>query len=191
MQRAKHTFEKLLADYEFETVLDYGCGVNTPHREPFEGAGKNWTGHDIATGWLGIGKGLNFPVDCVWTSHCLEHFRDPIKQLAVWRKNYVGPRGLLAITVPCWKPQVVGGHIYGGYTAGHLIYQLVLAGYDCSRAAIKTTEKEIGVIVRAPEQALRLPRLRHDQGDLEALAQYFPREHRRQGFDGRIPSWNW
>lgn len=186
--RGQACLEKLLRDYEFRTVVDYGCGSagREPHRGAFLKAGKLWHGFDL-DGWHGFEIGL---ADCLWASHVLEHSHAPIKLLAEWRRAWLRRDGILAVTVPCLKHAIVGGHV-NLYNAGLLLYQLVLAGYDCSEASVRTTAGEISVIVRSPGRRVELPELKHDRGDIERLAHLFPPPCRQHGFEGRIDALNW
>ena len=95
--------------------------------------------------------------------------------------------GIFAVTVPPLKHEIVGGHVTL-WNAGLLLYQLILAGFDCSSASVKTYGYNISVIVR--KKAATLPRLRMDFGDIEALSHYFPFPV-ANGFDGRILEVNW
>src|SRR5690606_15845457 len=143
--------------------LDWGCG-DMPHREAFESMGKKWVGFDIAAGWHGFDIAGDLvlmpnsphhrlvrsePFDVIWCSHVIEHCWNPVDKL---RDFLTGIRvgGILAVTVPPVVPRVVSGHIHGGYTAGQLLYQLAVAGWDCSKAAVLTQGIDISVIVRRP-----------------------------------------
>lgn len=179
-------------------VLDWGCGVTTPHRKAFEDAGHIWTGFDIQGGWKGDtsnGPGYyinraKYKFGLVWASHVLEHCFNPVEMLADFRQC-VPANGLLAVTVPPLKHEIVGGHI-NLYNAGLLLYQLVLAGWDCSKARVKSYGYNITAIVSAESAVpLELIQLKRDAGDIELLAQYFPPQCRKQGFDGRIAELNW
>ena len=105
------------------------------------------------------------------------------------------PLSLLAITVPPWKPQIVGGHMTA-WNAGLLLYNLVVAGFDCSEARVSSVYASgpgyppynISVMVR--KKAAHLPALRMDAGDIERLATFFPMPV-AQGFSGELPAINW
>jgi hypothetical protein len=99
----------------------------------------------------------------------------------------VAPAGIIAITVPPAKHQIVGGHVTI-WNAGLLLYNLIIAGNDCRLAAVKSEGYDISVI--APKVPIRLPNLRRDVGDIETLQGYFPLAA-KQGFDGRISELNW
>lgn len=125
-------------------------------------------------------------VDCIWASHVLEHCPSPglfLQKCLYDLKN----NGILAITVPPMKNEVVGGHLTL-WNAGTLLYNMIIAGFDCSQASVKTYGYNISVIVR--KKLAKLPKLNMDFGDIEKLARFFPfpAEH---GFDGRISEVNW
>src|SRR5690606_36120022 len=80
--------------------------------------------------------------------------------------------GVLALTVPPLKSRIVGGHV-SLWNAGLLLYNLVLAGFDCSRARILQYGYNISVILtKTPAE---LPRdLSFDRGDLRRLRPFLP-----------------
>ncbi len=121
--------------------------------------------------------------DLVWCCHTLEHQRNPGLFLdRIWMLTLEG--GQVAITVPPLKHQIVGGHV-SLWNAGLLLYHLVLAGFDCSRAWVKTVDYDISVIVKKGERT-DLAGLKHDYGDLIKLKRYFPFDFHMDSFDGRV-----
>lgn len=108
--------------------------------------------------------------DGIWMSHILEHVLD----VHAWlRKVHHDLKygGLLAVTVPPAKHEIVGGHV-SLWNAGLLCYRLILAGFDCSEARAGTYGYNISVIVR--KSTIELPPLAMDNGDIERLAHFFP-----------------
>ena len=92
--------------------------------------------------------------------------------------------GVCAITVPPAKHDIVCGHV-SIWNAGLLLYNMVLCGFDCRAAAVKTYGYNISVIVQ------KKPACGCDASTpIEKLATYFPIEV-EQGFDGRIAKINW
>lgn len=176
---------------DFSTVLDVGCGRGD-HFKAFQSAGKFVTGIDIIdNGFNVVGNYLDTELshefDLVWASHILEH------QLNVnlfLKKCYSNIRegGHICITVPPLKDAIVGGHVTL-WNAGLVMYNLVLAGFDCSSAHIKRYGYNISVI--APKGNFSLPSLRYDNGDIETLSKWLPRGYNYQGFDGNISEFNW
>lgn len=129
---------------------------------------------------------IPFKVGAVWCSHTLEHSRH-VGAFLDKCFEVLEDDGWLAITVPPMKPQIVGGHL-SIWNAGLLIYNLILAGFDCSKAMVKTYGYNISVIVQ--KKKADLPELNYDRGDIEKLATFFPLPV-YQGFDGFIAECNW
>lgn len=131
--------------------------------------------------------------DVIWCAHVVEHVLDTGRALAEIRR-ILKPGGRFFISVPPFKPDIVGGHIKPGWNVGLLMYVLAVAGFDVrSGAFIRHGYNIFGAVGRG---AGPLPRhvLRFANGDLELLQRYgrFPEDFgAQQGFDGDIPSWNW
>jgi len=194
---AAEALDKLLAEFEFQTVLDVGCGRGR-HLARFRAAGKQATGIDI----VGFSEGVivadylrhefERPFDCLWLSHVLEH------QLNVnffLRKAFADLRegGVLAVTVPPLKHPIVGGHVTL-WNAGLVLYNLVLAGFDCRQARLKQYGYNISVITPKIPAAIPYGELHYDDGDIDLLAPFFPQHPRlpiRQGFCGDIRQLCW
>lgn len=190
---ASRALELLLSSYRFSTVLDVGCGDGA-HARRFAAAGKRVT--TLSFQRYGsfepdfIGDFFAFPAsrafDVVWCSHMLEHQRD-VGRFLERLISFAKPGGILAITVPPARNSVVGGHVTM-WNTGLLLYNLVLAGLDCRDAKALEYGYNISVIVR--RRLANLPALRHDAGDIEALARFFPLSV-KQRFDGRIAQIAW
>ena len=86
----------------------------------------------------------------------------------------VNEGGYLAIIVPPRKPFIVGGNITL-WNAGLVLYNLVLAGFDCSEYCdILQYDYNIGIIIKK-KSINQLPNdLSMDKGDIEKLSKYFP-----------------
>jgi SAM-dependent methyltransferase len=128
-------------------------------------------------------------VDVVWISHVLEHQLD-VNHFLEKAVGTVREGGLIAICVPPAKHQVVSGHVTI-WNAGLVLYNLVLAGLDCSKAMILQHGYNISVIVR--KKTIKLPELNFDFGDLTNLRAFFPWELEWSGdsFNGNIAELNW
>lgn len=194
---AAEALEKLLAEYDFATVLDVGCGRGR-HLAKFRETGKDATGIDI----VGLTEGVVVadylrhefarPFDCVWVSHVLEH------QLNVnffLRKVFADLRegGILAVSVPPLKHAIVGGHVTL-WNAGLVLYNLILAGFDCRQARLKQYGYNISVLTPKIAANLPLAELHYDEGDIDLLAEFFPQHPQlpiRQGFSGDIRQLRW
>ena len=126
------------------------------------------------------------PYDGIWCCHVLEH--QPNVNFFL-RKLYqdLTDDGVLAITVPPRKDQVVGGHL-NLFNAGTLVYNLIMAGFNCSKARVAMYGYNVSVIVQKRPTG-KVP-LTMDSGDIERLAQFFPFPV-EQGFDGLNARANW
>jgi SAM-dependent methyltransferase len=190
MFRGGDAFEKLLEDYEFQSILDVGCGDGL-HTLEFKKFGKTVSSidslsnsHFIAdrtTEYLTTDYAAKF--DAIWCCHVLEHNLD----VAVFLKKIyqdLKMNGVLAITVPPAKHNIVDGHV-SIWNAGLLLYNMIICGFDCSNAAVKTYGYNISVIVqKAPTK------FSYFETSLEKLSTYFPVEV-ENGFDGRLKTINW
>lgn len=202
LPRSQQALFKLINDYDFQTILDVGSGAGE-HSKVLANYGKTVTSIDFGRsvyalqansipGTINNIKGDFYEItfktlfDCVWASHVLEHQPNPgifIKRCMQLTK----PNGIICITVPPLKHNVVGGHLTL-WNAGILLYNLVFNGLDCKDASILTNGSNITVIVK------NIPRgevdLDWDKGDIKALKQFFP-DFVEEPFDGRIESYNW
>lgn len=184
----------MVQSYPFQTVLDVGAGEGVHSRWLAE-QGKSVTsicysgGYGFEPDLIGDYMDAAFaePFDAIWASHVLEHQLDAG---AFLRRLYrdLKPGGVLGITVPPMKPEIVGGHV-SLWNAGLLLYNLILAGFDCSEASVLSQGYNVSILVR--KRRARLPAdLTMDFGDIEKLARFFPMPV-RQSFNGAISSLNW
>lgn len=177
-----------LLEHDFHTVIDIGSGLGE-HAHILKQYGKDVTTisleppADIIADFMQVDLE---PVDCIWASHVLEHQPNPNSFL---KKCYslLKDDGLLSVTVPPAKHSIVGGHV-NLYNAGLLLYQMILSGFDCSQASVKSYGYNISVIVR--KKKADLPQLRMDNGDINRLAKFFPFDA-QEGFDGQLEEINW
>lgn len=201
-------FEKLIKDYQFTSVLDLGSGdgyftdkflnigktvtaIDYGHSVYFE----NNTDNELKTIIADFNTyKFHQKFDCIWCSHVLEH------QLNVnifLKKIYdlLNDGGILAITVPPLKSQIVGGHVTL-WNAGILLYNLILAGFNCYDAAVKSINYDVSVIVKKSTKT-NLDNIVYDAGDIKRLRKYFPknlefsRTYADTPFDGNITELNW
>ena len=94
----------------------------------------------------------------------------------------------MAVTVPPMKHSIVGGHV-SMWNAGLVMYRLVLAGFDCSKAMVKQYGYNISVI--APKAPPLSTPLAYDNGDIERIAHLLPPGYNHQSFNGNIQELNW
>lgn len=200
---ASEALEKLIRDYDFNTVLDIGAGSGS-HSKHFADAGKTVSAVDLGLSIYYFGRSDNYqnvtkhaidlykyypeePFDCVWASHVLEHQRNPGLFL---EKCFEMTNDLFVVTVPPLKNEVVGGHLTL-WNAGLLLYNMILAGFDCSQASVKSYGYNISVIVRKKAVLKEdLESLHYDSGDVTRLQKYFPMSV-SEGFNGQIACLNW
>lgn len=174
----------LLRQYEFATVLDIGCGAGE-HSDIFINAGKDVTAIDIGNSpyfknnfsrvktIIGDFNTYDFeePFDCVWCCHVLEHQFNSHNFLKRLHKS-LKEDGVLCITVPPAKQMICGGHV-SMWNAGLLLYNLVLAGFDCSEAEVLRYGYNISVIVRKKSIDI-LDQIVCDAGDITTIRPYLP-----------------
>ena len=183
---------KLVKDYSFNTLLDIGSGPKSAAYSLFTDNGKTVTRQDINPDYQPdlLGDFNNLATDklydCIWCSHVLEHQLN-VNHFLTKIFHTLKEGGVLAITVPPRKDEIVGGHV-NLWNAGLLLYNLILAGFDCKNAAVKSYGYNISVIVE--KKTAILPNLNYDTGDINALNEFFPLGV-FEGFDGNIQELNW
>lgn len=192
--------QKLLQDCSFESVLDVGSGSGA-HSAIFADHGKDVTAVDFGTSVYAaqhrddvdfkagdyLTQIFDQPFDLVWACHVLEHQVNANSFIEKLLAD-TAPGGILAITVPPAKDEIVGGHV-SLWNGGLLLYHLVLAGNDCRHAAILRYGYNITILVRRSE-INALPELSYDNGDVERLLPFLP-EGLSEPFDGNIQELNW
>ena len=183
LQLSEHAMQKVLNDFEFNSVLDIGSGGGE-HANIFRNHNKIVTTIDY-------GKSIYFEsnmdkkntiiadfnthnfetvFDCIWCSHVLEHQPNPSLFLSKIH-SLLPQNGVLAITVPPARNTVLGGHLHN-WNAGILLYNLVFAGFDCSLASVLKYGYNISVILNKKDAVLN--NLSYDCGDLRKIRRYLP-----------------
>ena len=168
------------------TMLDIGAGDPPVHAHKFQAAGLDVYTNDLYDTADYVGMYTTLPpfeeqFDNIWCSHILEHQRN----VGVFLDRVHGDLkegGLLAITVPPFKPNIVGGHLTL-WNMGLLMYNLILARFDCSGAWYSSYGYHHSIVLA--KRTITLPPLSYGRGDIEALAPYFPIQV-RQGFHGEL-----
>lgn len=167
-------------------ILDIGSGVDELHSFFMRNANLNVQTNDIFpnSDIIGFFENLDFKnqFDAVWCAHVLEHTLNPHNFLQKINQ-VIREDGILCITVPPLKHEIVGGHI-NLFNPGLLIYRLILAGFDCKDSYLWTYGYNISIIMKV-KKIYKLPELIYDNGDIELLAQYFPMVV-HQNFNGNI-----
>ena len=181
---ADQALEAVCNLWEFDSVLDIGSGGGD-HCRHFRNLNKSVTTISLEPPADIIGDYLLTDIeqhDLVWASHVLEH--QPNVNLFL-KKCFVDCRKYFCVTVPPMKHEIVGGHV-SLWNGGLLLYNMILAGWDCKRAKVMSYGYNISVLVEKFEA--RLPPLRMDSGDINRLARFFPMAV-QDGFDGKM--WEW
>lgn len=170
---ADQALERVLREKDLKRVLDIGSGAGH-HAKRMRDAGMQVTTVSLCppADWVGdymqYYSGEQF--DCIWASHVLEHQPD-VGSFLYKCFQELRDDGLLAVTVPPKKDEIVGGHLTL-WNAGLLVYNVVVAGFDCREAAVGEYGYNISLLVR------KRPRppvdLKCDAGDITLLAEYFP-----------------
>jgi SAM-dependent methyltransferase len=198
---AQEALYALLHNFDFNSVLDIGCGEGW-HATRLLQYGKKVTCVDLGNSCyfrnnkidagleliVGDYLSLNFErkFDCIWLSHVLEHQLD-VQQFLEKIHRDLSEGGILAITVPPLKNQIVGGHV-NLFNMGLLLYRLIMAGFDCKAAHCKSYGYNLSVILR--KRTIIVPDIEYDSGDIEKLAPFFPFRV-VEGFFGEIDLVNW
>lgn len=167
-------------------ILDIGSGIDELHASFMKTKSLNVLTNDIfpSNDIIGLFDNINFKesYDAIWCAHVLEHTLNPHNFL-LKINSIIKENGVLCITVPPLKHEIVGGHI-NLFNPGLLIYRLILAGFDCKDSYIWTYGYNISIIMRV-KKIHKLPDLIYDNGDIELLAPYFPLTV-EQNFDGNF-----
>ena len=197
---------RVLADYDFDTVLDVGGGAGE-HADVFAAFGKHVTSVDYGKSVyferrdprreviVGDFNTLELPrrYDLVWCSHVLEHQLDT-QRFLLRLHAATAEGGVLAVTVPPAKSEIVGGHV-SLWNAGLLLYRLVLAGFDCRHARVRRYGYNISVLLE--KRSIVVPELAFDCGDVRRLRAFLPAQLAFRPnalddpFEGDIDRLNW
>lgn len=194
--RSDQTLKLFIARYKQQNkdlILDIGSGDGHVHSQIMKENNLNVENNDIIGNPTYLGDFITTPInkkfDGIWCSHVLEHQRNPGLMLDKIH-SLLKEDGLLAITVPPRKDPIVGGHV-SLWNTGILLYQLVLAGFDCSEASVSTYGYNCSVIVNK-KTAILPDDLHYDTGDIEKLRDFFPKDMNiHHGFHGVITNHKW
>ena len=193
---------KLITDYHFDTILDIGSGNGTAS-QLFSFLGKDVTSIELSeesgADYTGDYLEIDFPqqFDAIWCSHVLEHQRNiGIFLEKIYRD--LKEEGVLAITVPYALSPLMMGHP-NIFTPLHLIYHLVLAGFNCNMAKIRTYDWQFTILLKKHSNNIKPISLAttHFDGTIPIgyvpeLLDFFPLPIPKNGHVwGEIESLNW
>lgn len=149
------TLLKLLKDHidDFNSILDIGSAAGNCS-DIFKFLGKDVTRvehleiYDAEYRTDFITTNFKKKFDCIWASQVLEHQRNVGLFLNKCFDD-LNENGILAITVPYStnKNMLEMGHALN-FNPLNLIYNLVLAGFDCSEIKLKVYDNDIGIILK-------------------------------------------
>ena len=192
-QKALELFIDCCKSSGVKRILDVGAGEIPYHANDIKTHGLNVETNDFFPSSDHKGEYLLLPpfekqFDAIWCAHALEHQRN-IGMVLDRMYNDVKEGGIICITVPPAKDTIVGGHVTL-WNAGLLLYNMILAKFDCSNAAVATYGYNISVLVK--KKTAHLPQLTYDSPDIELLKRFFPAQLSiRKSFNGQITSINW
>tara|TARA_R110002124_G_scaffold26374_6_gene94960 strand:- start:1045 stop:1785 length:741 start_codon:yes stop_codon:yes gene_type:complete len=175
----------------FKTVLDVGSGAGE-HSRFFRLFGKDVFSIDLHEDADYVGDFLTYEFDrkfdAIWCSHVLEHQRN-VGQFLEKLYDTLEDGGILAISLPVHpRSRFVSGHLTS-WNAGLLIYNLVMAGFDC-REAIFAHDYDLSLIVRKKAASGGDIRTAAAYTSIEELAEFFPIPVRDTG-DAEVRIHNW
>lgn len=203
--RGEKIIEKMLEE-KFDTILDIGAG-ELKHTNIFIQKNKivdicdfgnsiyfkksKINADKIRNKYFGDFNSIIFKnkYDAIWCSHILEHQLN-VNLFLKKINSLLKDNGVLCIIVPPRKPHIVGGHVTL-WNAGLLLYNLILAGFDCSNyCKILQYDYNIGIIIKKKKINENILKLTMDRGDIELLSKYFPFDV-KHNFNGDILKYNW
>jgi SAM-dependent methyltransferase len=188
---------KFINDYSFTNLLEIGPGPGIQNRILKEHTSSSITTIDISNKLFDADILSDYTLykfedqfDAIWCSHVLEHIIEPQTFL---KKLYADLKegGLLAITVPPLKHDIVQGHVTL-WNAGLLLIHLIRAGFDCTDARVGTYGYNVSVIIR--KKSIIDPEKSERSDQPYRLYDYLPNSiilGPNNEFDGRIININW
>ena len=186
---ATECFQRFVNRFEFQTVLDVGCGM-MPYKKIFKD--KKYLGMDMRKADYPDYVSFNFmsetetwptdeKYDAVVSAHVVEHIQDT-KRFIDKMVSLTAPGGKICIIWPKPKPNIVGGHVHV-FNIGMMYYNIILTGQDCSKWQHWSQGYSQVVMGEVSPVDLTPLKLEYDKGDIEKLAKYFPFKV-YQGFNG-------
>jgi len=159
----------VLLKSDSDDIVDFGCGHGI-HVGKMAAAGKRAVGVDHCPPEAGVQHARDLGYEIIqgswgdlepekygagWSHHVLEHQRDVIGTLHEWGRA-IRTGGKMFLAVPRWRPDVLPGHVFTGFSAAQLAYLMALAGWDCSAGAFTETQlNAMGVAVKPEEFTIK------------------------------------
>ena len=153
-----------------ETVLDVGVGPGW-HAMPFLAQGSSVTGIDVSLPHHAVMDHENYThiqtlyeqanaledaegnkfgdrkYDMIWCNHVLEHIPNS-QHFLMWLRGHLKPGGWLFLAVPSSRQNRLHiGHC-SLWTPAHLVYNLIIAGWDCKDANWYTEYLSIAICLQ-------------------------------------------
>lgn len=174
---SKQIIDPLVDSFEFNTVLDVGCGAGL-QTEYFIQKGKECLGIDILNPKTDIPfekqdiykLNLNKKYDVIWCHHVIEHLQDPITALSCL-KRVTKLNGLGVITVPQINNTMSPQHI-NSYSLPLIIYHLAAAGWDCTNGFFTKKNSHLRCVVKKTDENENV------SIEFTDIMNYFPKEVR-------------
>ena len=132
--------------------------------------------------------------DAIWMSHVLEHTLN-VGLFLDKANSMLNDDGWLFVMVPPYEDLVCGGHLTTGWNIGHLMYTLLLSGFNIKDGHYIKIGYNICAFVQKSKTSL--PELRMDYGDLNTTSDLWPLSIVNQGKDrgeyivGNVEYINW
>lgn len=122
---------------------------------------------------------IGLECDILWSSHTLEHVNNPGAMLTKFRQ-WLRPGGWLCLVVPTnQQDRLHVGHLTL-WTPAHLMYNLVVNGWDCREASWYTEYCSIAVLLqKAPD--IDMGGRTAMPSEIDWLNQYMPRKVIHEG----------
>lgn len=111
--------------------------------------------------------------DLIYASHVLEHVTN-VDHVLIRCFSSLKVGGVLAIAVPPCRNTLTGGHHNFFPTPFHLIYKLVIAGFDCSKSYWGTHSNDQIVVVQKESVMPHGVDMKFNQHDIAKLSHLFP-----------------
>lgn len=167
-------FISLCKNNKIQKILDIGAGGKQTHTKIMKKHGLNvfTCDYNKNSNYIGDFNNIVFKekFDGIWCSHTLEHqlnvnyFLEKINEIT-------HDNGIVCITVPPSKSNLVSRHVTL-WNTGLLIYNLILARFDCREAIYFSYGYNISVIFR--KRLIQLSTSDYTQRSIKGLINFFP-----------------